>query len=115
MRKILPLSTKAIQTIALGTFCAIGAFAAGIETAGDVHPFAKSEAALQEMLVSDADLRGDVDGNGRIDDSDAYRLYQIAQGLEEPTIEETRRGDSDGDGRITAKDLGIVLHRLSLH
>lgn len=107
------LTAKMLQSLSLGALCAIGAFAMGIETAGDLHPFAKSEAALQELLHVGSDLRGDVNGNGTIDSEDAYLLYEFSEGLETPAADELRRGDTDGDLHLTASDLGYVLHALS--
>lgn len=107
------ISAKTLRTIGLGIFCAIGAFGMGIETAGDLHPFAHSEAALQELMFDGTPLRGDVNGNGRLDVDDADILYQIATGLIPGSPDAIRRGDTDGDLRITSKDLGYVLHQLS--
>ena len=114
MRTISTLfSAVVLRTLTLGTLCAAGAFAVGIETAGDVHPFSRGQAALEEMTTGST-LRGDVNGNGRIDTEDAYVIYQAAQGLLEPTPDQIRRGDTDGDFALTAKDLGRILHALSL-
>ena len=108
------LTARTLQALGLGTLCAIGAFGLGIETAGDVHPFAKSEAALEAFLIPGTEVRGDVNRNGTIDEEDAYLLYQFSQNLETPTPEEIRSGDTDRDLQLTTKDLGFVLHQLSL-
>ncbi len=105
------LTGYTFRTVALGAFCAIGAFAVGIETAGDVHPFAKSEAAIQEMTVGL--VQGDANGNGMLDPTDAYIVFQAAEGLSAPSTEETLRGDMDGDGQLTESDLRDILHLLS--
>ena len=102
-----------LRSIGLGTLCAIGAFAMGIETAGDVHPFARSEAALQEIVHAGSAIRGDVNGNGMLDPEDAYILHEAAEGLLSPTAAEIRLGDTDGDWSLTEKDVGYVLHVLS--
>ena len=109
------LTAKAMQTLALGMLCAIGAFGAGIETAGDVHPFARSEAALQELMMEGASqLHGDINGDGKINGQDAYLLYQIVEGLESATPDQIRRGDTNGDGQLNAQDLSRLLHTLSI-
>lgn len=100
-----------LRTLGLGMLCAVGAFAMGIQTAGDVHPFATSEAALQEFVRGNA---GDVNDDGKIDADDAYLLYQFAQGLETPSPRQIKTGDTNGDGKLTESDLGYVLRHLSL-
>ncbi len=107
------LSAQTLRTIALGTICSIGAFAVGIETAGDVHPFAQSQAAIQELVYDGDPLAGDVNANGNLDAEDAYIILQVAQGLLTPTPNHIRRGDTDGDFQLTTKDLNRVLHLLS--
>lgn len=107
------LTGYTFRTVALGAFCAIGAFAVGIETAGDVHPFAKSEAAIQETASEIGLVQGDANGNGVLDPTDAYIVFQVAEGLASPSAEETLRGDMDGDGQLTESDLRDILHLLS--
>lgn len=115
MRPIRTLLTgPTLRTIALGTFCAMGAFAVGIETAGDVHPFSRSQAALQEMVGEFGPLQGDANGNGTLDSDDAYIVFQASEGLMMPSPDEVRRGDIDGDERLTKNDLSAILHTLSL-
>lgn len=108
------LQSHLVRSLALGTFCAIGAFAVGIRTAGNVHPFTRSEAALQELLLDFEPVRGDANGNGALDAGDAYIVFQAAEGAAEPSPDEIRRGDVDGDGRLTQSDLSRILHTLSL-
>lgn len=93
---------------------AISAFALGIETAGDVHPVESSQAAY----VSDdgrvhADLRGDINGNDRLDTEDASLILEFAEHLDTPSPEQILRGDMDGDYSLTYKDALRVLHSLS--
>ena len=107
-------TARVLRSIALGTFCAIGAFAVGIETAGDVHPFTRSEAAIQEIVAGSAALAGDVDGNGTLDASDAYKMLQALQGVWIPQKEELVRGDMNADGEWTEADLQAILRTLSL-
>ncbi len=105
-------TAKTLRTLGLGIFCAIGAFGMGMETAGDVHPFTHSQAALQELMFNGT-LHGDVNGNGTLEYDDAYALYQMSEGFLAGSPAEVRRGDTDGDLRITSKDLGYVLQQLS--
>lgn len=108
------LTRHTLRTLALGTFCAVGAFAVGIETAGDVHPFAKSEAAIQEVVNGFGHVQGDADGNGAMDANDAYIVFHAIEELNTPSEDETFRGDMDGDGRLTSDDLNSILRLLSL-
>ncbi len=108
------LKGKTLQTISLGTLCAVGAFAMGIETAGDVHPFARSQAALETVMMGDGgNVKGDIDGDGVLTATDAWVMMQIAEGWESATVKQIENGDTDGDQRITDKDLGHVLFELS--
>lgn len=114
-KKQLFFRAKIIQTIGLGLLCSLGAFAIGIETAGEVHPFARSEAAIQDIVRLDGEpLHGDANGNGILDPDDVSVILESAEGLETPTTDQIRRGDTDGDYRLTVKDALRVLHRLSL-
>ena len=106
------LRGPALRSIALGTFCAVGAFAVGIETAGDVHPFATSEAAIEEFSVVVGPVAGDANGNGTLDAADAYIVLQASEGIL-PTEDEVLRGDTNGDGRLTRLDLLDILRVLS--
>lgn len=116
MRKKHPLLTaRTLQSIGLGLLFSIGAFSIGIETAGDVHPFGKSEAAIQDFVRGDgAPIHGDVNGNGILDVEDVIIILENAEELEAATQEEIRRGDTDGDLRLTVTDALRILHRLSL-
>ena len=107
------LSGITLRTLALGTFCALGAFAVGIETAGDVHPFAKSEAALQEFVTESGPVQGDANGNGALDAEDAYIVLQAIDGQIIPSEDEVLRGDMDGDGILTTSDVSAILRLLS--
>lgn len=103
------------QVLSLGMLCVIGAFAMGIESAGEggVHPFAKSEAALQGIVTGAEPVPGDVNGNSAIDAEDANLLFQAEHGRITLSAEQIGRGDINGNGRIDEEDLGFVLQRLS--
>ncbi len=100
-----------LQHLALGAVCSIGAFAIGMETAGNVNPFGHSEAALDMQMG--VVMHGDVNGDHVLDSKDATLLLEFAQGLETPTMEQIHMGDTDGDGALTEKDVLRVLHYLS--
>lgn len=108
------LTGYAFRTFALGAFCAIGAFAVGVETAGEVHPFAKSEAAIQNIVSDFGPIMGDANGNGMLDPADAYVVFRATEGLIVPSEKEVLRGDMDGDGLLTHNDLSSILQLLSL-
>ncbi|NOS68226.1 MAG: hypothetical protein HOO67_07790 [Candidatus Peribacteraceae bacterium] len=108
------LSSPLLRSVALGTFCAFGAFAVGIETAGNVDPVSHSQAALQDIVGAFGPVQGDANGNGALDAADAYIVFQAAEGLSNPSADQTRRGDTDGDGLLTEHDLNRILHLLSL-
>lgn len=105
---------NAIQAFALSIICAAGAFTLGMQTAGDVHPIAPSEAAvIQDTPVTRVRLKGDVNDDGKLDVRDAERTLELAEHLDEPTAEEVRRGDMDGDYQLTYKDVLRILHTLT--
>lgn len=108
---------RVFQSIALGTVCSVVAFSIGMETAGDVHPFATSEAAADHAELPAqpyAALQGDINRDGIVTAADALLMLEIAEGLEEATPETVKAGDIDGDFRVTTKDVLRVLRTLSL-
>jgi hypothetical protein len=59
--------------------------------------------------------KGDVDGNGRIDSSDALLAFHIALGIHTPTPEEEWRADADSDGDVDSSDaLCIFQYALAI-
>lgn len=109
------LQKKNVQSLSLGLLCMVGAFTLGLETAGEVHPFDKSEAAVvsgevQEQRVSP---RGDVDGSGEVTIEDAILIINLIENIETSTPAMVKRGDTDDDYRLTYKDAVRVLHTLS--
>lgn len=100
----------------LGIFCSVLAFAIGMETAGEVQPFERSQAALADvpaMTPGMPALRGDANENGVLDVTDVIRILEVAEGLETADAREIQRLDTDGDFRLTVKDALRVLHQLS--
>ncbi len=108
---------RMLQSIALGTMCSALAFAVGMETAGEVHPFATSEAAVEHTVTPAqpyAAVQGDIDHDGELTAKDAMRILDFAAGWDTPTTEEVAAGDADGDFHITLKDVERVLRAVSL-
>ena len=62
-----------------------------------------------EKITEEPVLRGDVDGNGKVNATDARLALRIAAKLEKPTAEHIKRGDLNGDGKITSKEARMIL------
>ena len=52
---------------------------------------------------------GDVDGNGKIDATDARLALRAAVGLESLSDAQKKIADADNDGQITASDARMIL------
>lgn len=81
-----------------------GSFTVGISTVGEVTPIRLIEAGSTE-------IRGDVDGSGRIDIQDVTLILEIANGYRVAEPHELRR-DPNGDGRLTVDDALSLLEDL---
>jgi len=102
------------QYFALGTLCAAGAFALGLQTAGEVQPFESSQAAVAVDATAYAEpVRGDLDGDGVLTVEDAILMIQFAEEIETASSAQIRLGDTDGDYRLTYRDALQVLRMLS--
>ncbi len=53
--------------------------------------------------------KGDVDGDGKVDVSDARAALRAAVGLEKPDAKQTAAADVDGDGKVTVNDAREIL------
>ena len=59
---------------------------------------------------------GDIDGNGKVDLSDAKHGLEIALGIRNITNDKIKFGDMDSDGKITLKDAVLILKKaLGIH
>ena len=88
----------------LGIACVTGAFALGIQSAGDVRTVAS--------LVAGTPLGdGDFTGDGVTDTSDVIRVLEIVRGFREASPEDFR-ADPNGDGLLTIDDALSLLHDL---
>ena len=59
---------------------------------------------------------GDIDGNGKVDLSDAKQGLEIALGIRNITNDKIKFGDMDSDGKITLKDAVLILKKaLGIH
>lgn len=106
------LSPKIARILSFGALCVIGSFVLGVQTAGDVQPFARSEAESIEAM-GESDLAGDIDGNGVVAVEDVIRILEIVQGYTDPTVRELSR-DPNGDGRLEVSDALRILRTLSI-
>jgi hypothetical protein len=93
------------HVLLLGGLCVVGAFAVGVETAGDVQPIAPIGA---KFIVES----GDVDGNGVVNLKDIERILEIIQEYAIPSPQELK-ADPNGDGRFTIDDALSILHTIS--
>lgn len=110
-----PRWTQLLQYLALGTLSVAGAFTLGLETAGEVHPFATSEAAVDHATVVPLRVpqKGDMDDDDRLTTADAVLLLELSEGWQTATPREIRQGDLDGDFRLTSRDVLRLLRTLS--
>ncbi len=110
------LSKKSLRHLVMGLACSLVAFAVGLETAGDVHPFDTSEAAVAVSAPErqTAVIRGDIDADYALTVEDAILSLSFAEGLDQPSADDVRRGDMDGDFLLTTKDTLRMLHLLRL-
>lgn len=103
------------KVAAFGTLCVIGSFMLGIETAGEVHPFAATQATSIEVFHGDipAFSAGDITGDGFVTIEDAIALLEITQGYTIPTSLQLK-ADPNSDGRLTVEDALRILRALSV-
>jgi hypothetical protein len=60
-------------------------------------------------LLPGATVSGDLNGDGKVDITDATLSLRIAVGLVDPTDAEKKAGDADGDGQLTIRDTTLIL------
>ncbi len=111
----LPQISRFGKIAAFGTMCVIGSFMLGIETAGEVHPFAATQATSIEIFRGDvpAFSAGDITGDGFVTMDDAIALLEITQGYVRATSLQLK-ADPNGDGRLTVEDALRILRTLSV-
>ena len=56
-------------------------------------------------------LKGDINGDGKINPLDHYLALRMSLGLNKPTAEELIRGDINNNNRIDAGDVYYILRR----
>lgn len=68
---------------------------------------------LSVTVVSFAasNVKGDFDGNGKVNSLDARYVLQVAAGLKTATSEEISRCDFDGNNKLTSLDARKVLQK----
>lgn len=96
---------KSLRTITIVTGSMAVAFIVGVQTAGDVHP------VISPTQADTTIVRGDFNGNGRLDNEDARIALQIASGYRSPTPAELA-ADPNQDFSITADDAMLILEEL---
>ena len=90
--------------LVLGAACVITSFSVGMQTAGNVQPFALTEA--------DSTLQaGDITADGTVDLHDVVFILESVQGYRRVTPEHLR-GDPNEDGALTVDDALHILSRL---
>ena len=62
-----------------------------------------------DKIADEPVLRGDIDGNGKVNAADARLALRISAKLESPTDLQIKAGDLDGDGKISAKEARMIL------
>ena len=97
-----------LQLATFAGLCIAGSFLIGIQSAGDMQPFARSE-AQQADLLGVPPLLDDSDGDGRVTPIDALRVLEAIR--DPKKAKELRSGaDIDGDGHLTIDDAIDILH-----
>jgi len=54
-------------------------------------------------------VKGDLNGNGKVDIADATLALQIAVGLRQPSADQLKAGDLNGDGRVAINEVTLIL------
>lgn len=94
----------AATLVPLGAFAIVASFGLGMQTAGDLR-------AINESSATET-LRGDVTGDGTVDERDATIILEIAQGYRKATPAELA-ADPNDNGVLTVDDAIRVLRTLS--
>lgn len=93
---------KSLKTIGIVAGSMTVAFILGIETAGDLQPVVHETRADNEVV------RGDMNGNGSIDEDDVRIALELANGARTPTPAELE-ADPDQSFSITFDDVTAIL------
>ncbi|MBI3331734.1 hypothetical protein HYZ99_02125 [Candidatus Peregrinibacteria bacterium] len=96
--------------------CVMGSFVVGVQTAGDIHPFAAIQAdeiTESGLALSEIAQSGDIDGSGELDLQDAIAILEIVQGYDMPTLLQLK-ADPNGDNRLTVEDALRILRTLAV-
>ena len=100
------VDTEAVsaETLASAEFVAI--MNAGLESAafaaGEDHP------VLTWQVSSEEPVKGDIDGDGKINAMDAAMIYKFVKNNTELTEEQLSACDMNGDGKINALDAALI-------
>ena len=102
-----------MQVASFGVLCIVGSFLLGIETAGDVQTFGRSQAG-ELIPAATSVLPGDMNGDGRLMIDDVIVALEITQGRRDVTPEAIA-ADPNHDGKLTVDDALKMLRTLALH
>lgn len=100
-----------IQVASFGALCVMGSFLLGVETAGDVQTFGRSQAG--ELIPATATVAGDMTGEGDVTIEDVIIILEIAQGRQD-VQPEAIAADPNHDGTLTVDDALRVLRTMAL-
>ena len=101
-----------IQVATFGALCVMGSFLLGIETAGDVQTFGRSQAG--ELIPASATvLPGDMNGDGRLTIEDVMSVLEAAEGRRDVT-QNMLAADPNRDGKLTVDDALKMLRTLAV-
>ncbi|MDD5469477.1 MAG: hypothetical protein PHO92_01615 [Candidatus Peribacteraceae bacterium] len=104
LQKIFAAHRKTLSILTLGCASIAASFGLGIYTAGTVQPVSLIEAGSTEV-------RGDMNGNGKIDLEDVRLILEVAQGYRTASAEELR-ADPNDDGMLTVDDAMRLLSQI---
>lgn len=98
-------SRKSLRSIVIVASCMMTSFAAGIQTAGDVHPLVDATEAGGTRIA------GDINNDSVVDMLDARIILEIAREYRMPTADELA-GDPNADMKLTTDDAIEILRRI---
>lgn len=105
------ITRRNITLLAFALTCVASSFVIGVRTAGDMPSVDTIEAHQANIMYENA-IRGDMDGNGVVNDDDVIRLLDILEGKKR-IDQQILQADPNRDGRITVDDIKVLLQLIS--